>query len=640
MGNSANVNQEVTLGKWTLKKKLILVMILSGLLPFLVFFFMSLKSSKQEILTLNENRLISIREAKKLQIENYFKTIHEQIVNLSSNLMIVDAMKEFKPAFFNAETEVADTFGSTEETKLRGRYTYQAQNTPGVSSDAVSRWMPQKTISKIMQSLYISANSHPIGEKEKLDVASDSSTYSKLHQKYHPTIRKFLSSFGYYDIFLVEPDTGHIVYSVFKEVDYATSLLTGPYANTGIGRAFKGALNLDDPDGVFIDDFKPYEPSYNAAASFISSPIFDGNEKIGVLIFQAPVDEINSVMTSNNKWKDVGLGDSGEVYLVGQDKLLRNNSRFIIEAPEAYFKFIEKLGVDSKIIQRQKDLNSTIGIAEVNTPGTNEALKGNSGFSIFPDYRNVSVLSAYAPVDIIGLKWGILAEIDEVEALQSYEDLKASSINIGMILMLVIGVAGYFISIRAMAPIERVTQIAQEIAKGNLNQKNFEIRSRDEIGLLRQAFNKMLQNLNLFVDQAQTMEQGKLNTKEVVERLKKGMTFDEAAGFVEAKYQVTHGELADAFDSLTSVLRKTTLQAVRIANDQLDASNLKEEIPGELGDAFQEMIKKMKWFSEQANFIANNDLYNENLSDEGTGTLGSAISTMVKNLRAPLKMMM
>jgi len=56
-------------------------------------------------------------------------------------------------------------------------------------------------------------------------------------------------------------------------------------------------------------------------------------EKIGVLIFQAPVDKINDVMTSGNDWKGVGLGESGEVYLVGQDFKMRNNSRFLIESP-------------------------------------------------------------------------------------------------------------------------------------------------------------------------------------------------------------------------------------------------------------------------------------------------------------------
>jgi methyl-accepting chemotaxis protein len=87
-----------------------------------------------------------------------------------------------------------------------------------------------------------------------------------------PATHKFLSEFGFYDIFIVDPDNGKIVYSVFKELDFATSLKTGPYANTGIGDAFKQALGASNVDQTFITDFADYLPSYNDPASFISSP--------------------------------------------------------------------------------------------------------------------------------------------------------------------------------------------------------------------------------------------------------------------------------------------------------------------------------------------------------------------------------
>ena len=55
---------------------------------------------------------------------------------------------------------------------------------------------------------------------------------------------------SYYDIFLVEPDTGHIVYSVFKEVDFATSLLTGPYAETNFAEVFRAARDADEQEAA------------------------------------------------------------------------------------------------------------------------------------------------------------------------------------------------------------------------------------------------------------------------------------------------------------------------------------------------------------------------------------------------------
>ncbi|MEX0828712.1 MAG: hypothetical protein WD032_00545, partial [Nitrospirales bacterium] len=104
-------------------------------------------------------------------------------------------------------------------------------------------------------------------------------------------------------------DSGDIVYTVFKELDYSTSLINGPYAETGIGRVFQEANASDNSQAVSLVDFAPYPPSYEDSASFIASPIFDGSTKVGVLIFQMPIDRINAIMTNQGYWKRVGLGD-------------------------------------------------------------------------------------------------------------------------------------------------------------------------------------------------------------------------------------------------------------------------------------------------------------------------------------------
>ena len=79
----------------------------------------------------------------------------------------------------------------------------------------------------VLQNLYIQANNNAMASKHLLDAADDGSTYSQLHKRYHPPLREFLERFGFYDIFLVDSESGNIIYSVYKELDYATSLLDG-----------------------------------------------------------------------------------------------------------------------------------------------------------------------------------------------------------------------------------------------------------------------------------------------------------------------------------------------------------------------------------------------------------------------------
>ncbi len=167
-----------------------------------------------------------------------------------------------------------------------------------------------------LQYQYIAANPHPLGSKNNLDRANDGSRYSELHGALHPYLRTALRQFGLYDIFLIEPRNGTIVYTVFKELDFATSLVSGPFAKTRLGDAFRASWALDKPGMVALSEFGEYLPSYNDQAAFLGTPIFDGGKKIGVLVVQVPIDKINSVMTHEGKWKERGLGDTGETYLV------------------------------------------------------------------------------------------------------------------------------------------------------------------------------------------------------------------------------------------------------------------------------------------------------------------------------------
>jgi methyl-accepting chemotaxis protein len=511
--NNLEKNNDVVL-KWTIRKKLITLFLLAGLVPLLAYSLITMKQVDTEIRGINKNRLISLRDEKKMQIENYFKTIKNQALTFSEDLMVVNAMKNFSGAWNQVLPEVGSTYGEFQASKLRERYNYQVKNTHGAESSSFNLWFPRNKTAQVLQSLYISENGNPIGEKHRLDIARDGSTYSQVHKKYHPVIRDYLEKFGYYDIFLVDAKTGRIVYSVYKEVDYATSLYDGPYSSTGIGKAFKAAANAGDKNFLYMEDFKPYEPSYNAAASFISSPIYENGEKIGVLIFQAPVDNINSIMTSNNSWKEVGLGDSGEVYMVGTDFKMRNNSRFLVEDAEGFYSAIKESGVSQDISERIKALDTSIGYMEVRTQATERAIQGTAGFDIIPDYRDVLVLSAYSPVNILGLKWGIMAEIDEAEAFAVQDSLVKMSvilsvILIGLLIAFAMYIAGWF-----SKPIFILCERAKAIVGGKLKQEPINLGTTDELNLLGNNFNTMLDKLQGFINSSENILTGRETTNE------------------------------------------------------------------------------------------------------------------------------
>ncbi len=167
-----------------------------------------------------------------------------------------------------------------------------------------------------IQRAYIADNPHPIGEKHLLDEAPTNTGYDAFHAKEHPSFREFLLGRGYYDIFLIS-NKGDVVYSVYKELDFATNVVDGAYKDSGLGRAFRAAAKLDAPTKFAFDDFAAYAPSAGAPAAFVAAPVFDHHHaKIGVVVAQLPVDRIAETIKSH---------DGIISYVAGSDGVLRSD---------------------------------------------------------------------------------------------------------------------------------------------------------------------------------------------------------------------------------------------------------------------------------------------------------------------------
>jgi len=493
-----------------IKTKLIIVGTLLAFIPTLIVSII-LSNNALENATLSlraevENKLTAIRSTTANNIENYFSFIEQQVVTMSSDRAMADTMKKIIPAYRDYTQTLTEQELSQRKKSLSDYY-YNEFNENFKTLNGGQSANPENLLANAskqtiaFQSAYISNNPAPLGEKDNLARASDNHTYHDIHASIHPNIRQYLQAFGYYDIFLIDIDSGDIVYSVFKELDFATSLKTGPYADTGIGHAFKKALTATSSEQFFITDFQTYLPSYNAAASFISSAIFDGNTMVGVLIFQMPVDRINEVMTHKNNWKDVGLGDSGETYLVGSNYTMRSNGRFLVEDKPAYLQLMQEIGLSDSVIADLDNKNTTIGLQPVKTKGTKTALAGNTGFDIFPDYRGISVLSAYTILDLGELKWALMSEIDEEEAFDPILLLEQSTTKSTLIAcsiaLLVGGILGWLFSKIILKPISEMQDTVYDIAQGENNlTMRLALKGNNEVTQLSKGINTFIDKID------------------------------------------------------------------------------------------------------------------------------------------------
>ena len=263
------------------------------------------------------NKLIATREIKAAEIENHFSQIRHQIETFSENQMVISAVKDFATApkaIFEernltpeAEAALQTRVAEYYQENFLPKFADNSQTAPNFTD-----YFPNEESTQILEDLYIANNPNQLGSKHKLARPSDNSRHSDHHARYHPALLNFWGKLICYDIFLIYIDTRHIVYSVFKEADYATSLLTGPYANSNLGKAFQIARTAKAQSFTYLIDFSPYAPSYNSPASFIVSPIFEQDKLLGVAAFQMPVGQINNIMTNNQNWRNMGLGKAAK----------------------------------------------------------------------------------------------------------------------------------------------------------------------------------------------------------------------------------------------------------------------------------------------------------------------------------------
>jgi methyl-accepting chemotaxis protein len=332
-----------------LQTKLLSVFVGIGLLAVLVTGWQGYYSAKRALEQASFNALTAIREVKKRQIEAYFAQLRHQIVAFAENDMIIEAMQQFQAAFYQVPHDLPATNAPLADSAsalhafYRNVFLDRLMTANETLSVDIQRYLPHDDITTMLQSAYIAQNPHPLGEKDRLLSVEDGSAYSRVHARYHRLLQSYLGKFGYYDIFLIDATTGHVVYTVFKEVDFAANLLTGPLQETTLGQVFRAVRQA--PNGfVTLVDFAPYLPSYNAPAAFMATPIFAGTQRLGVLAIQVPIDTIDAIMTGGRRWKHEGLGDSGETYLVGVDYTMRSNSRFLLETPEAFWAQVTQRG--------------------------------------------------------------------------------------------------------------------------------------------------------------------------------------------------------------------------------------------------------------------------------------------------------
>ncbi len=344
-----------------LKTKLVVLFLLVGVIPFAVMGIVALWKSSGAMEIQAYNQLTSVRDIKKGQIEKYFA---ERRGDMGVLVETINVLRD----------ESFKKLDAIQKVKLA-----QMEQYLGERLGDISVLSSNDTVATALTSF------DDAFEVEGGKIGGD--LWSEAEDQYAAWLVQYKKEYGYYDLFLINK-SGDVIYTVAKESDLGQNLTSGSLKSSPLGKCFAKAV-----DGVAIADFEPYAPSNNEPCGFVGAPVERDGAVIGVVALQLPIDAINKIMQQRD-----GMGQTGECYLVGPDKLMRSDS------------FLDP--------QNHSVLASFKNPAKgsVDTEAAREALSGRADAKVIIDYNGNPVLSVYAPLRVAALQWAIIAEIDVAEA--------------------------------------------------------------------------------------------------------------------------------------------------------------------------------------------------------------------------------
>jgi two-component system NarL family sensor kinase len=183
-----------------------------------------------------------------------------------------------------------------------------------------------------------------------------------------------------------------------------------------------------------------------------------------------------------------GMGNTGESYLVGNDFYMRSRSRFL-----------------------QNTMPSNI---QVKTIATDNAFsnKGSKGSSIIKDYRGVEVISVYSKINIPGIDWVLISEMDVNEAMAPVITIRNYMAGVAVLISIVLMIVTFILVRRIVNPINNLTLLVDNISLGKFNQsfqkQNF---SEDEIGKVEDAIINLQQRISATASFADEIGKGNLS---------------------------------------------------------------------------------------------------------------------------------
>ncbi|WKG00959.1 adenylate/guanylate cyclase domain-containing protein [Mycolicibacterium sp. HK-90] len=484
------------LSRISIQSKLLVMLLVTSILSAAVVGAIGYQSGRSSLRQSVFDRLTEVRESQTRQLESKFTDLEDSLIVYTRGTTTIEAVEAFSGAFgqLNTSTINPQQWQSIVD-YYRTEFQPVEQEQTGDTVD-VTRLLPTSNAQKYLQAHYTA----PVADPEKaiaVDDARDGSAWSAANARFNDFFREIVERFQFEDALLLDT-AGNIIYTAYKGIDLGTNIRTGPYRQSLLTDAYEKTLASNTVDYVGVTDFADYQPADEPTA-WMMAPVGPPGRIEGVLALQFPISKINRLMTADKQWETAGMGATGETFVVGPDGLMRSDSRLFLEDPEQFERDVIDAGTPPAVAAKSLRQHGTTLVQPVETEATRLALRGQTGTVIEDDYLGNETLQAYAPVDLHGLNWSIIAKIDTSEAFAPVATFTRTLVLSTVVITFIVCLAAMMLARLFVRPLRRLEAGAQQIGAGDYD-ISLPVQSRDEFGDLTTAFNDMSRNLAIKED--------------------------------------------------------------------------------------------------------------------------------------------
>jgi len=472
----------------------------------------------------SEDQLTTLRDVRRNAIDSGIDRLLDRVAVMGADPGVARALIALDDGYEASASEL--TPAQIEQLEATYAPVVQVYDDAGVERPPVADLLPASDAGRSVQLAYIADNPYPPEERSELADAGDGSSYSAAHAQYHGFLHDLAETIGANDLLLVSAGSTEVVYSVEKRIDLGTDVQTGPYEDTSLGAAARELERSSVSDSVIVDAAF-YLPDASVPLLHVAATVRDQTEVVGAIVIEISIENLTAIVTADGQFDLLGLGDTGDAYVVGADGRFRSVPRAWTEDPEGYVERYLDVGGDERTASLMEFTGGPVLLQEVDNDPVQTAAEGDDYLGIARNALDRRARIAAGPVEIAGLDWIVVTEQQTSETRGELEGFLWSTLILLAILLPILAIVGAALARVFARPVRPLLRSARAIADGDFDTEVPEL-GRNELGDLGRQLENIAERLRE-QDRSAADEEARINEMlasvlpaALVERVRRG----------------------------------------------------------------------------------------------------------------------